>query len=110
MQTHLEDCQEGSQLNFLSGSSHQPRLQLCHLDKQMNPHLGHRIRIWSILHMLCLYLGGQVKLVHVVVDLCQDVLQAQTLQSFQLAHLAGRETNSIFDQNCIDNDSIERHL
>ena len=44
-----------------------------------------------------LYLGGQVKLVHVVVDLWEDVLQAQTLQSFQLVHLAGRETNSIYD-------------
>ena len=53
------------------------------------------IRIQTMLSML--YLGGQVKLVHVVVDLWEDVLQAQTLQSFQLVHLAGRETNSIYD-------------
>ena len=46
---------------------------------------------------MMLYLSGQVKLVYVVVDLGQDVLQAQTLQSFQLVHLAGRETNSIFN-------------
>ena len=37
---HLKDCQEGSKLNLLSGSSHQPCLKLCHLDKQMDPHLG----------------------------------------------------------------------
>ena len=47
--------------------------------------------------VLIIYLGGQVKLVHIVVDLSQDVLKAQTLQSFQLVHLAGRETNSIYD-------------
>ena len=35
------------------------------------------------------YLGRQVKLVHIVVNFGQDVLQAQTLQGFQLAHLAG---------------------
>ena len=39
-QTHLEDCQESPELNFLSGSSHQPRLKLCHLDKKVDPHLG----------------------------------------------------------------------
>ena len=59
--------------------------------------------------MLSPYLGGQVQLVHIVVDLCQDVLQAQTLQSFQLVHLAGGETNSIYNtflqQNCIDTNS-----
>ena len=42
-QTHLEDCQEGPKLNFLSGSSHQPRLKLCHLDEQVDPHLDHDI-------------------------------------------------------------------
>ena len=41
------------------------------------------------------YLGRQVKLVHIVVDFSQDVLQAQTLQSFQFAHLAGGEQFSL---------------
>ena len=41
LNTHLEDCQESPKLNFLSCSSHQPRLKLCHLDKQVDPHLLH---------------------------------------------------------------------
>ena len=41
------------------------------------------------------YLGRQVQLVYIVMDFGQDVLQAQTLQSFQLAHLAGGEQISL---------------
>ena len=45
MLIHLEDCQEGSKLNLLSCSSHQPCLKLCHLDKQVDPHLSEQQKI-----------------------------------------------------------------